>query len=415
MDELSQHDPFAFVTQQHAREAALLWQLWYGAIGRASSTPSMLASLERRLFLHIRGLRYKPDLAWAILEPELTRPDGGTVFVATQLAFRSRSAKRKAMTLAAAQANAQAFNGFVHGMAALPDIYCYPAITQWLKQQKPFDMRVALDVFTLRRRNPGGLFDTLLHTDHALLEDRDLRLAAIRCARVTRRLDAKPLLAASLQQDDPVVFFNALYAALLARDYSKLPELRTLALQPGPCQLQAAALVARVLPPVDVQALVTRLVQQQDVMPALAVVAAHGDPMYLPWLTELMHYPDWARPAGTAFTTVTGLDLVSAGLSLRDQRGTEDRLRQDSGGLAFDPGSPWPDVNALQAMLKAGKFAHLQAGERYLAGELLAEASLASILQSGTQGQRRGAALEYALLHPAEVVPGTLHFISGLP
>lgn len=414
MDELCQLDPFAFVTQQHAQEAALLWQLWFGAIGRASAAPSMLMPLERRLFLHIQGLRYKPDLAWAIVEPELARPGGGTLFVATQLAFRSRSAKRKALALAAAQANKQAYNGFIHGMAALPDIYCYPAITLWLKQQAPFATRAALDVFTLRCRNPGALFDPLLHADHTLLKDPGVRLAAIRCARVARRVDAKPLFVDSLEHDDPVISFHALYALLLAREYSRLPELRTLALQPGPCQSKAADLVARLLPPVDVQTLVTQLVQQQHILPALAAAAACGDPMYLSWLTELMHFPDWARPAGTAFTTITGLDLIAAGLSSRDPRNPDERQNPDSIDPAFDPGSPWPDVQSLQAMLKADQFAHLQSGERYLAGQHLADGALASILQSGNQAQRHAAALERALLHPAEPVPGTRAFISAV-
>src|SRR5690606_37671559 len=113
--------------------------------------------------------------------------------------------------------------------------------------------------------------------------------------------------------------------------------------------------------------------------------------------------------------TITGLDLVTAGLSLRDPRGAEERLQQERIGPAFDPGSPWPDVNTLQTMLKAGKFAHLQAGVRYLAGQRLVEESLTSILQSGNQAQRRGAALEHALLHPNEAVPGTRNFFSRLP
>lgn len=414
LDELSQLDPFAFVTQQHAQEAALLWQLWFAAIGRANSSPSMLLPLERRLSLHIQGLRHKPDLAWAIIEPELDRPDGGTLFVATQLAFRSRSAKRKARAVAAAQTSARTFKGLIHGMAALPDIYCYPAITQWLKQQQAFTTRAALEVFALRGRNPGGLFNSLLHSGHELLQDGDVRLAAIRCACVTRRVDAKPLFVASLKHEDPAISFHALAGLVLAKETSRVSELRALALQPGPCQLQAADLVARLLPSADVQTLITQLVQQQHVASALAAAAACGDAMYLPWLTELMQFPEWARPAGMAFTTITGLDLLAAGLCSGDPRGADAAMQKDTIDPSFEPGCPWPDVKALQAMLKAGKFAHLLPGERYIAGQLLADGLLASVLQTGNQAQRRGAALEYALLYPAEAIPCTQSFVSRL-
>ncbi len=414
LDELSQLDPFAFVTQQHAQEAALLWQLWFGAVGRSTASPSTLLPLEQRLSLHIQGLRHKPDLAWAIIERALDRPEGGTQFVATQLAFRSRSAKRKACVMAAAQTSARAFNGFIHGMAALPEIYCYPTITQWIKQQQPFATRAALTVFALRGRNPGALFDNLLHHDHDLLKDSAVRLAAIRCASVTRRVDAKPLFVASLKHGDPVIAFHALAGLLLAKDASRLPALRALAMQSGPCQQQAADLVARQLPSADVRSLITQLVKQQQVLPALAAAAACGDPVFLPWLIELMQFPEWARPAGTAFSTITGLDLVAAGLSSSDPRGAQTAMQNDTNDPSFEPGCPWPDVKALQAMRKAGKFAHLLSGERYLAGQLLADGSLASILQMGNQAQRRGAALEHALRYPAEAIPCTQSFVSRL-
>ena len=43
---------------------------------------------------------------------------------------------------------------------------------------------------------------------------------------------------------------------------------------------------------------------------AISGYGACGDPSAIPWLMEQMHVPELARPAGEAFSMITGVDLA---------------------------------------------------------------------------------------------------------
>ncbi|MFM2118974.1 MAG: hypothetical protein RL722_442, partial [Pseudomonadota bacterium] len=55
-----------------------------------------------------------------------------------------------------------------------------------------------------------------------------------------------------------------------------------------------------------------------------------GDPLYLPWLTDMMSEDAWARVAGEAFSMITGADLAALDLVRHRQDGLSTRPSQTS-------------------------------------------------------------------------------------
>ena len=70
--------------------------------------------------------------------------------------------------------------------------------------------------------------------------------------------------------------------------------------------------------------------------PAIIMAGAIGDPEFIPWLIDQMKILPLARPAGEAFTLITGVDLAYRDLernrrkiSIRADGGTQGRKRGD--------------------------------------------------------------------------------------
>ncbi|MBE0564837.1 MAG: hypothetical protein IH621_02695, partial [Krumholzibacteria bacterium] len=143
--------------------------------------------------------------------------------------------------------------------------------------------------------------------------------------------------------------------------------------------------------------------------PRLAVQAAGaiGDPQLVPWLIEQMTVDDLARPAGEAFSLITGLDLAYLDLD-RDRPDdfaagpTEDAADED---VAMDPDEdlPWPDPQKI-APWWAAHGRDLKAGERHLLGGAIGEKGLQRALGAGLQRQRAAAALELVFLQPGRLL-----------
>ncbi len=132
---------------------------------------------------------------------------------------------------------------------------------------------------------------------------------------------------------------------------------------------------------------------------------ALGDPVSIPWLLQLMEVPELARPAGEAFSLITGVDLAYADLEGQWPAGfsagpTEEPEDEE---VAMDPDEdlPWPAPELIARWWDAhqGEFRN---GVRYLAGKPLSREHLQQVLRTGLQRQRAAAAIELALLQPGQ-------------
>ena len=128
-----------------------------------------------------------------------------------------------------------------------------------------------------------------------------------------------------------------------------------------------------------------------------------GDPHYVPWLIKQMETPEVARPAGEAFTMITGVDLAYEDLEGEWPEGfeagpTENPEDED---VAMDPDEdlPWPAPKLLRGWWDANK-GRFEAGTRYLVGQPITAEHCRQVLRTGFQRQRIAAALELALMDP---------------
>jgi uncharacterized protein (TIGR02270 family) len=128
-----------------------------------------------------------------------------------------------------------------------------------------------------------------------------------------------------------------------------------------------------------------------------------GDADLLEPLIALLEVPELSRAAGEAFSLITGLDMRSIEREhldfAPDQWGPSDDPSDARVSLEDSHDLPWPDPGKAQPWWRAN--AHRFAGgERYLLGRPVDDAQIWRALHTGTQRQRRLAALHLALRHP---------------
>ena len=130
-----------------------------------------------------------------------------------------------------------------------------------------------------------------------------------------------------------------------------------------------------------------------------------GDPALIPWLIEMMAVPELARLAGEAFTMITGMDLVYRDLD-REPPSSEDVADGPIEAildLDYESNLPWPSLERITAWWTENK-SQFTPGVRHLDGRPIARSAALETLATGKQRLRAAAALELALLDPAEIL-----------
>jgi hypothetical protein len=133
-------------------------------------------------------------------------------------------------------------------------------------------------------------------------------------------------------------------------------------------------------------------------MPArvgLRFVVYHGDPAHLPYVLTHMTEPETARYAGWVWQTVTGVDLVNAGLSLAESEQAISPAISDARADA-DLGLALPNPAAVAAYGNSS----LDNGQHYLFGQILTPTSALAHLTESPQAIRSIAANFLQLHHP---------------
>ncbi len=132
---------------------------------------------------------------------------------------------------------------------------------------------------------------------------------------------------------------------------------------------------------------------------------AVGDPLYLPWLMDMMTEDAWARVAGESFALITGADLVALDLVRHRPEGITTRpgeyLAEADPGRIDDVHLPWPDRHSVAAWWSAQQ-GHFPVGRRHFMGAPPAVDRAIDVLGTGLQRQRAAAAQWLALLRPGK-------------
>jgi uncharacterized protein (TIGR02270 family) len=388
------------VVSQHVEEAAFLWTLRARAVGRPHFRLRELARLDERVVAHLDGLRVNGDPAWALAKAA-AESGAGELFAAAVLAYEDGREERVAVVLGPASGAPGKARALAGALAWLPFDRVQKAIQALLASPNPVLRRAGLAATAAHRVNP-------LRPLQLALTDTDPALRA-RAFRAVGELGVKGLAATlrkGLTDADPACRFAAAWSmALLTGDPPAVGTLSVIGEKPGPFAARAAALAARRMPPLAANAWRIKLAGTRGMMRrALLVAGAFGDPAVVPWLIECMEEPPLARPAGEAFSMITGADLDFLRLNGTKPEGFEAGPTDDPGdpNVEMDPdyGLPWPNPKAVAAWWGKNKESFPK-GVRHVAGKRVALETCREVLKTAYQRQRAAAAQEMVLIQTA--------------
>ncbi|MBK8167231.1 MAG: TIGR02270 family protein [bacterium] len=387
------------ILSQHAEEASFQWLLRSLAVHAPHYSLKDLARLDDVVDAHLDGLRLSGDAGWRICRDELAWEEPGELFVAAFLAYESNQPDHVEAVEQALMRTPATASGLVSALGWLTWEQAQPQIQRLLDAPDPHLRRAALAAATIHRQDPGlALLKALQDLDPVVTP------RALRAAGELGRRDLAPRCAELAHASHADTAFWAAWAATLLGEAAAAEALVAISETGGPHAERAAALAARRLETARTQAW-CRLLAADALTSRLAVVVAgaSGDPLHVPWLLEQMAVDELARPAGEAFSLLTGLDLAHLDLERDGPAGfatgpTEDAADED---VALDPDEdlPWPDPARIGAWWSQhGR--RYKTGARYLLGEAVAADGLQTALVTGRQRQREAAALELTLRQP---------------
>ena len=381
------------VVSQHAEEAAFLWTLRDRAVGEPHYSLDDLAALDGRVEAHLEGLRIAGEVGWKHCAANLEILGAGEVFAFSVRAFADGDRDRMRRALAAGCSSPETRRGFVSALGWLEYEAAAPWIGRLVQAQSPEHREAGIAASAIHRRLPGAALASAIADPHPALRARGLRAVG-----ELKRHDLMNQVRAQLRDDDDGCRFWAAYALTLNGERDGIAELARWFGREA-VGMHALQVGLRALPIAEGRDAVSALVRNGDERSAVIGVGVVGDPASIPWLIRKMESPDLARLAGEAFTMITGIDLAFHDLDQDPPASEQDEDADIEEVLALDHESnlPWP-ASALVGRWWKEHQAEFAAGTRYLAGHPITFQSALGVLRTGTQRQRRAAALECALL-----------------
>ncbi len=389
------------VLEQHAEEAAFLWLLRSAAVVAPHYGLTDIAELDMRVEAHLDGLRIGAETGWALCVEQLAAAEPGELFAACVMAFESNQRDRIDVVLDAMAQEPEALPGAVSALGWLPFDWAQPHLRSLIDSDDPLLRRVGLRGAAVHRWWADGAFAReLSRSAPAPLA------AALRS--VGELADATVLAPCRewLSDKDQTLAFWAAWSLAITRQRDGLDALVDIASAGGPFADPAIRLAGRALHPAEAlgwqQSLAAGDGTQRH---AIELAGAIGDPRLVPWLIEQMTIDELARPAGEAFSTITGIDLAYDDLD-RDapedfEAGPTEDPEDEDVAMDRDEDLPWPDPDRVEERWgEAGRA--LIPGQRHLLGQEITAAGVQSALQAGQQRQRAAAAIEAKLLAPEQ-------------
>jgi uncharacterized protein (TIGR02270 family) len=394
------------VVQLHAEEAAFLWHLRDDVIRQPHYNLAEIAELDNRVEAHLDGLRVNGEPAWQTVKEQAEQfGEAGEVFAATVLALESGERDRLEPLFALAGAAPELERPLISAFGWTSAPVVSGLMRALMSSAAPSARRVAVAAQSIRREDLGQSWPRLLHDD-----DPRVRARAIRAAAELGKHDALSELRQFMNDKDPACRFWAASSAARLGDRSTAVSdaLRDIAVQAGPFQERAIGMTVRTTNPGDVRDWLRPFWKDVKTLRlAAAGIAASGNVDFVPVLLQIMQVDAAARPAGEAFTMISGVHLSYDKLE-RDQpedfqAGPTEDPADENVAMDQDENLPWPDLKLVEKWWAANS-SRFTSGRRYLCGHEISRASLVQVLREGYQRQRAAAALELALLEPARPI-----------
>jgi uncharacterized protein (TIGR02270 family) len=389
------------IVRQHAEEAAFLWHLRDAAIHAPHYNLKDLARLDDRVEAHLDGLRIAGDAGWELCREALAVEEPGELFAAALLAFESGKQERILPVMEAVTNNPSLGRGLIAAFGWLDWRWVERYARKFAAVEVPAIRYFGIAAYAIHRQDPGVSLQKAMKSDAPLL-----RARALKAAGELGRRDLLPLIREGFSAAEEKVRYYASWSAALLGERSALPVLRNITVANGRYSESACAMAARLMALPEARPWLLELAGREDTRRLAAVgMGAAGDPSAIPWVIGIMGIPALARPAGEAFSMITGVDLAYADLDGEWPEGfsagpTEEPEDED---VAMDPDEdlPWPAPELVARWWDEHK-GEFSSGARYLAGKQISREHLQQVLYTGSQRQRAAAAVELALLQPGQ-------------
>lgn len=234
--------------------------------------------------------------------------------------------------------------------------------------------------------------------------DPDVRARALKAVGELGRMDLLPHLRDHSKDPDPKNRFYAAWSSVLLGDKFGVDVLRTIAEADNAYAARACTTVMRKMVLVDAGYWLDNLHRQAgNARLVSGGWGALGDPVAIPFLLGRMRIPELARPAGEAFSMITGVDIAYEDLDGEWPEGFEAGPTEnpEDENVEMDPDEdlPWPDAALIEAWWDQNR-QNFTPGTRYLLGKPIGPDTLTQALKGGYQRQRIAAALELTLSNP---------------
>lgn len=402
---------YRHIYDRFADDATFLWLLRSIAVNQAHYTNQDLITLDERVDKQLDGLLTAPEESWAICSAALELRQAGEVFAAAVLAFRSLEAHKIQRVVETALTSDQACKGLISAMAWLPGRLVHSWIKKFLTSKELDHKYLALAACSARREDPKDFLATILHRDDCIAHKK-LYARALRLIGELKRFDLLHALRIALVSDDEDIRFWANWSGILLGDKSLAQNLQPYVLTQNAHRRRAMAVCFRVLPLDESRNWISLLAKDPaNIRLVISSTAILGDPDAVNWLIAKMRTPAITRLVGEAFTTITGIDLVEHKLALEELPDLENLLPENNEQdedveLNEDEHLPFPDVDKIAAVWQKYQQRFTPA-QRYFMGQAVTASTttiehLHRIFATGHQRQRAMAAMELALLEPAQ-------------
>ena len=387
------------LVQQHAEDAAFLWHLRDDAVCAPHYSLADLAKLDGRVEAHIDGLRVAGEPGWDICKEALAWNEAGEIFTASVIAFETQNPKRMDTVLNIVDGNEELQRAWISALGWIDFKTISKPVQKLVNANVPNLKYVGLAAQAVHRRNPEVLLAQYAHSDNTAI-----RARAIEASAEIGRRDLLNEILTHLQDDDPKCRFYAAWSATILGSSHSLNALKTFANQDGPFAEKAALTLIRRMHTAEAHDWLRQLGRKANrIRLAIRASGALGDPAVIPSLLKAMQVPEFARPAGEAFSMITGVDIAYEDLDGDWPDGFEagptENPEDDNVQMDNDEDLPWPDHDLIYKWWNDKK-QNYRNGSRYLCGKPISVNQCQHVLRHGYQRQREAAALELAMMQP---------------
>lgn len=389
----------ADIVEQHAEEAAFNWLLRDSALSEPHYSLADIAHLDDRVEANIDGLRIAGDAGWEICREAMGIEEPGEIFTAGVLAFESQVSERMDVMLDAVEEDVELQRALCSALGWIEFHQSAAPAKNILDADPAFLKRIGLSIYAIHRQDVGSTLATYILDPDPLIRSR-----ALKAAGELGRNDLLAMVVDSFDDEDEKCRFYSAWAAVLLGSNAGIGPLKRVLAAQSVYEQRACELAVRKMDNGEAVQWLDELGRHSSSMRlAINGYGALGDPMAIPRLIEMMQTSELARPAGEAFSMITGVDIAYEDLETDPPEDfhagpTED---PEDENVEMDPDEdlPWPDPELIGAWWYKNQIS-FQSGKRYLAGHPISSENCLHVLRNGFQRQRIAAALELALLHP---------------